>query len=136
MVQQLHDANLTLQAKRDDLATRVQCRITLGAFDEIGQTQGSHLLGCCFGYNLSCTILSRSAVTDKTNARASATTDGSTQLPRTDVRLPAAGCVGGVGAGIGDSRVALGVVGTGLVAHNGGDAFVLWGRLLLGECRV
>jgi hypothetical protein len=132
VVQQLHDAYLALQAKRNDLATGIQGGIILGAFDEVGQTQSSYLLGCCFGYNLCRTKLSRSAVTDKANARASATADGPTQLPRANVRLPAAGCVGGVGACIGDSRVTLGVVGTGLVAHNSGDAFVLWSQVLLG----
>jgi hypothetical protein len=75
-------------------------------------------------------------VTDKANARASATADGPTQLPRANVCLPAAGCVGGVGACIGDSRVTLGVVGTGFVAHNSGDAFVLRSQVLLGGSGV
>jgi hypothetical protein len=52
-------------------------------------------------------------------------------LPWTDVYLASTIGVGRVGAGVGDFRIALGIVGTGLVGLDGGKAPVLGRRLVL-----
>jgi hypothetical protein len=102
MVQQLHNTYLSLQAKWDDLAIRVQRRVFLGALDKIGQAQCPHLLRGRLRYDLRSGELSSSRVPDEPYTRTSASSNGPTQLPWADVCLASTVGVGRVGAGIGD----------------------------------
>jgi hypothetical protein len=102
VVQQLHNTYLSLQAKWDDLAVRVQRRVFLGALDKIGQAQCSYFLRGRLRYDLRSGKLPSTRVSNEPYARASASTNSPAQLPWADVCLASPVGVGRVGAGIGD----------------------------------
>lgn len=133
MIQQLHDANLSLQAKWDDFGASVG--LLLRALDQIGQAQRAHLLGGGLGDDLCSAILASPGVSDEAYTRTAAATNGLAQLPRPNVRLVAAVRGRGIGARSRDLRVALGVVRARVVGNDCREALVLGrGLLLMADC--
>jgi hypothetical protein len=118
MVQQLHDADLALQAEGDELAVRHR-RLLLSALDEVGQADSPHLLRHRLRDDLSGTILSSPAVPHEPHTRAATPSDGPAELPRANVGLAAAVGAGSVRARGRDLRVALRVMWAALVGLDG-----------------
>lgn len=127
MIQKLHDADLALEAKRDEPGIAVcQRGIPLcGAFAEIGQAQSTHMFGHRLGYDLGGSQLAGEAMAHDTDARATSVPDRLAQMPGPDVRLPATSRIGRVGARIRDLGVAFGVVRTSAFVDHRGKPLVL-----------
>lgn len=129
MVQKLHDANLSLQAKWDDFGASVG--LLLRALYQVGEAQCAHLLCGSLGNDLRSAILSSPGVSDEAYTRAAAASDGLAKLPRPNVCLVATVRGRGIGTRSRDLRVALGVVRARIVGNDCREALVLRRRLLL-----